>query len=298
MTGPAAGRAAVAVVGTGRMGAAMAGRIAAAGFPLTVYNRTRSRAESVAAEHRCAVADTARQAAAGADVVVVSLADDAAARATYTGEEGLVLGLRPGTVLADTSTISPGTVRELAARCAEVSAVLIDAPVSGSVSTVEAGGLTVMVGGDGPALETARPVLDAMAERVVHLGPSGAGAAMKLAVNGVVHALDIALSEALVLAERSGLDRTLAYDVFAHSAVAAPFVHYKRTAFLEPETTAVAFALGLVAKDLELADALAAEVGAPVAQLERNRTLVAAAIDAGFGEADLSAVAAYLRGLG
>jgi 3-hydroxyisobutyrate dehydrogenase/2-hydroxy-3-oxopropionate reductase len=118
---------------------------------------------------------------------------------------------------------------------------------------------------------------------------------MKLAVNAMVHAINAALSEALVLAERSGIDRELAYDVVGASAVAAPFVAYKRDAFLHPETAPVAFALDLVAKDLDLAAALADRVGAPVTQLAANRALVARAIEAGFGGSDLSALAVHLR---
>ena len=285
----------VAVIGTGRMGSAMVGRIAAGGFAVTVHNRTRAKAEAVAARHRCTLAETAREAVTGADVVLVSLPDDAAARAAYGGEDGIVAGLARGGVVTDTSTIAPATVRALAQEVGGVGGTLLDTPVSGSVSTVEAGALTVMVGGDPAALERARPVLETIASSIVHCGSQGSGAALKLAVNTIVHALDIALSEALVLAERSGLDRETAYEVFANSAVGAPFVHYKRAAFLAPGETPVAFALDLVAKDLQLATALAAEVGARTPQLERNQDIVAAAVADGLGQADLSAVAAYLR---
>lgn len=285
----------VALVGTGRMGSAMAARIAAAGFPLVVHNRTRVKAEAVAEQHGCEVADSPREAVAGADVVLVSLPDDAAARAAYGGETGIVAGLSEGAVVTDTSTIAPATVRALAADVASAGGTLVDTPVSGSVSTVESGGLTVMAGGDPSALDRARPVLETMASSIVHCGPPGSGAALKLAVNTIVHALDIALSEALVLAEKAGLDRETAYDVFAQSAVGAPFVHYKRAAFLSPGATPVAFALDLVAKDLELAAALAREVGARTPQLERNREVVADAVSTGLGGADLSAVAEYLR---
>jgi 3-hydroxyisobutyrate dehydrogenase/2-hydroxy-3-oxopropionate reductase len=285
----------VAVVGTGRMGAAMAGRLAAAGHLVTVHNRTRAKAEGLRATHRVVVAASAREAARGVDVVVVSLADDAAVQAAYGGEDGLVSGLRPGQVVADTSTVDPQTLRALAPSVEAMGASLLDTPVSGSVSTVEAGTLLVMAGGEPKALERARPALEAFAGRIVHLGPLGAGSTMKLAVNAMVHAMNAALSEALVLAERSGIDRELAYDVVGASAVAAPFVAYKRDAFLHPETALVAFALDLVAKDLDLAAALADRVGAPVTQLAANRALVARAIEAGFGGSDLSALAVHLR---
>lgn len=285
----------VAVIGTGRMGGAMVGRIRGAGFPVVVHNRTRAKAEQVAAAHGCTVADSPREAVADADVVVVSLADDASVVAAYDGEDGVLAGLREGTVVCDTSTVAPATVRGLADRIGSTGAALLDTPVSGSVSSVEAGALVVMVGGDPDALDRARPVLDSMAKRVVHLGPVGTGAAMKLAVNGVLHGLNIALSEGLVLAERAGIEREVAYDVLAGSAVGAPFLSYKRAAFLDPDGTPVAFALDLVAKDLELAAALADEVGSAAPQLARNREVVGAAVAAGLGPADLSAVAEYLR---
>jgi 3-hydroxyisobutyrate dehydrogenase-like beta-hydroxyacid dehydrogenase len=293
--GAGTGGLAVALVGTGRMGSAMGARIRGAGLPLVVANRTREKAEALAARTGARVAGTPREAASGADVVVTSLTDDDAARATYLGLDGIVAGLRPGAVVADTSTIAPSTTRALAAAVADAGGTLIDTPVSGSVATVQAGTLLVMAGGDEAALEVARPALATFASRIEHLGPVGAGATMKLAVNALVHAINVALSEALVLAERAGVDREQAYDVIAAGAAGAPYVQYKRASFLDPEGTPVALALWLVAKDLALAADLAAAVGAPVAQLAKNRAIVDAAITAGFGDADLSSVAAYLR---
>jgi 3-hydroxyisobutyrate dehydrogenase/2-hydroxy-3-oxopropionate reductase len=277
------------------MGAAMAGRIAGAGHLVTVHNRTRSKAEDVRAFHRVTVARSAREAVGDVDVVVVSLADDAAVRSTYGGDDGLVAGLQHGQVVADTSTVDPETLRALAGPVAARGASLLDTPVSGSVSTVEAGTLLVMAGGEVEALERARLVLGAFADRIVHLGPLGSGSTKKLAVNAMVHAVNAALAEALVLSERSGIDRELAYDVIGASAAGAPFVSYKRESFLHPETAPVAFALDLVAKDLELAAALADRVGAPLTQLAVNRAIVDRAIEAGFGGSDLSALAVYLR---
>jgi 3-hydroxyisobutyrate dehydrogenase-like beta-hydroxyacid dehydrogenase len=285
----------VAVVGTGRMGGAMVGRIRAAGFSVVVHNRTRAKAEAVAAEHGASVAETAREAAAGSDVVVVSLPDDEAAFAAYRGPDGLLAGLTAGAVVADTSTVAPSTVRELAREVEAAGAALLDSPVSGSVASVQSGALTVMVGGDATALDRARPVLETMAKRVVALGESGTGATMKLAVNSIVHALNVALSEGLVLAELAGIDRAVAYDVIADSVVGAPFVQYKRAAFLEPEETPVAFALELVAKDLALAGELADESGVTARQLAVNREIVAEAVGAGLGTSDMSAIAMRLR---
>lgn len=285
----------VAVVGTGRMGAAMVRQLRHADFQVTIYNRTRAKAQAVAEESGAAVAATAREAADGAHVVLVSLADDDAVRAAYGGPDGLVQGLAEGAVVADTSTVAPETPRTMDASVRAAGATLLDTPVSGSVSTVEQGALTVMAGGDAAALDLARPVLDAIATRVVHLGALGAGATMKLCLNSIVHALNVALSEALVVAERAGVGREAAYDVIASSAAGAPFVQYKRASFLDPEGTPVAFALDLVAKDLDLAAALATEVGSSIRQLRTNKSVVDDAILAGFGAADLSAVAEFLR---
>jgi 3-hydroxyisobutyrate dehydrogenase/2-hydroxy-3-oxopropionate reductase len=279
----------VAVIGTGRMGAAMVARLLGAGHAVTVYNRTPARASATGA----AVASHSREAAAAADIVLVSLADDVAVEAVYGS---LIEGLRPGAVVLETSTIHPDTVRALAPKVEQQSATLLDAPVSGSVPVVQRGQLTFMVGGPAQALDRARPVLDCLAAQVYHLGPVGSGATMKLAVNAVVHALNQAIAESLVLVEKSGVDRELAYDVLASSAVAAPYVHYKREAFLHPESTPVAFALSLVAKDLALIDSLATSVGARMDQLAANRRIVLEALSYGYAERDLSALADLLRG--
>jgi 3-hydroxyisobutyrate dehydrogenase/2-hydroxy-3-oxopropionate reductase len=196
------------------------------------------------------------------------------------------------------STIDPDTVRAVGAAVDRTGAGFLDAPVSGSVSTVEVGGLTIMLGGDAALIERARPVLDALATRVVHAGVRGAGAATKLAVNALVHGLNIALSEAVVLAEKAGVDRSAAYDVFAGGAGGAPFVHYKRAAYENPDAAPVAFSLDLVAKDYELITGLGDRLGAPMRQARVGLDIVRDAIADGFGGRDLSAVAAYLRGKG
>jgi 3-hydroxyisobutyrate dehydrogenase/2-hydroxy-3-oxopropionate reductase len=193
------------------------------------------------------------------------------------------------------STIAPHTVRGLEPAVRARGAELLDAPVSGSVALVESGGLTIMVGGDPAILARARPVLEALSARIVHVGELGAGATMKLAVNALVHGLNVALSESLVLAERAGVDRATAYEVFASGAAGAPFVQYKRASYERPSETPVAFSLDLVAKDLDLILELADEVGAPMRQAATNRKEVRAAIEAGLGERDLSAIAEFLR---
>ncbi|MGH2477047.1 MAG: NAD(P)-dependent oxidoreductase, partial [Candidatus Limnocylindrales bacterium] len=173
---------------------------------------------------------------------------------------------------------------------------LLDAPVSGSVALAESGRLTLMVGGDAADLERARPVLEALGAAVFHLGPLGTGAAMKLAVNTVVFGLNEALAEGLILAEAAGIDRARAYDVLAVSAVGAPYVAYKRDAFLDPDGTPVAFALELAAKDLRLIAGLAAAVGVELPQAETNLDVIRATADAVGGDRDFTTVADQLRG--
>jgi 3-hydroxyisobutyrate dehydrogenase-like beta-hydroxyacid dehydrogenase len=228
--------------------------------------------------------------------VLSSLADDAAVGAAYAGRDGVVAGLQPGAVVCETSTIDPGTVRRLEPLVQARGAFLLDTPVSGSVSTVETGQLTIMAGGDPEVLDRVRPVLDRLAKQVFHVGELGSGAVMKLVVNSVLHGLNLALAEGLVLAERAGVERTTAYEVFTASAVAAPFVHYKREAFEHPGRPPVAFSLDLVAKDLELIGALADRSGAAMEQAATNRRVVQAAVAAGLGDHDLSELATYLRG--
>jgi 3-hydroxyisobutyrate dehydrogenase-like beta-hydroxyacid dehydrogenase len=285
----------VAVLGAGNMAGAMVGTLRRAGLDVTVWNRTPERAEAVAATHGAATAATAADAVRGADVALSSLADDEAVLATYLDDEGAASGARPDQVLLEMSTIAPSTVARVGEAVGPSGAAFLDAPVSGSVPTVEKGELTIMVGGDAAGLERARPVLDALATNVFHVGALGAGATVKLAVNALVHAIDVGLSEALVLAEKAGVERSAAYDVFAAGAAAAPFVLYKRPAFEDPDRAPLTFTLDLMAKDLDLILSLAKAVDAPMDQAERNREIVDRALAAGFAGRDMSAVADYLR---
>ncbi len=285
----------VAVVGAGRMGAAMVGRLRAGGAEVIVFNRTPARAQEVAAATGARVAGSAAAAAAAAPVVLVSLADDRAVTQSYAGPDGIAAGVEPGTVVADTSTIDPRTVHAMAELLAERGGRLIDSPVSGSVPSVQQGTLTVLAGGDAADLAVARPVLDVLASRIFHVGPAGAGAVMKLAVNSMVHSLNQSLAEALVLAEQAGIDAGMAYDVIASSVVGAPFVQYKRAAFEQPERTPVAFTLELVAKDLRLALDLAGRLGLQLPQASTNSQTATAAVDAGLGQRDMAALVELFR---
>jgi len=167
--------------------------------------------------------------------------------------------------------------------------------VSGSVASTLAGELTIMVGGEAVDLERARPVLDHLARRIFHLGSLGSGAVMKLAVNTLVFGLNGAVAEGLVLAERNGIDRGLAYDVLAASAAGAPMVGYKRAAFVDPDGTPVAFSLALADKDLRLIRQLADASGTAMPQAATNLETIRAAERSVGENADFSTVASHLR---
>ena len=285
----------VGFVGLGSMGLPMAANVAAAGFPLVLWNRTASKSETMAAGTGARVAASPASLASEADVVITMVADGDVLLDLYTGSGGMARSLRAGTVCVDMSTVSPSQAAEVASAVAGAGCSFVDAPVSGSVALAEAGTLTVMAGGEASAVEAARPVLEAMSARIYQMGPVGSGATIKLAVNSVVYGLGQAVSEALVLAEAAGIERARAYEVFANSAIAAPFVHYRQEAFLRPGEVPVAFRMVLARKDLDLALALAAGVGAAMPQSELNRKVILEAIDAGFGDHDMSAVAEHLR---
>jgi 3-hydroxyisobutyrate dehydrogenase-like beta-hydroxyacid dehydrogenase len=288
----------VAFLGLGRMGLPMAINLAKAGHQVTAWNRTAAKAADFAAQHGARAAATPRKAASGADVVVTMLADDASLLAAHHGEDGIQAGLGEGVVVVDMSTVSPETVASLAAEVEKLGCDMVDAPVSGSVAAATAAGLTIMAGGTTEAVEKALPVLESMGKSVVHMGDSGRGSVMKLCVNAIVHSLNGAVSEALVLAERSGIPRTQAYSVFVNSAVAAPFVHYRQEAFEKPGEVPVAFRLELAAKDLRLALDAAARAGADLPQTATNLAVLAQAVEAGYADLDESGLAEYFRAAG
>lgn len=294
-SGDGAASLAVGFVGLGLMGWPMAANVAHAGFPVFAHNRTRERADAFArSTEGVTVCASPAEVSAVADVVLTMLADGPAVDEVYLGELGLFAGARPGTVFVEMSTIGPEHAAALGERVREAGLELVDAPVSGSVSTAESASLLVMAGGSDSAVARVRPILEAIGS-VVHVGPSGSGATMKLAVNTVVYGLNQSVSEALVLAERAGLDRRLTYEAFASSAVAAPFVHYRRAAFERPGEVPVAFRVELASRDLRLILDLGEKVGADLRQAETNLVVLDQAVDAGFGNEDVSAVASYLR---
>ena len=279
----------VALLGTGRMGSAMAERLAAAGHQVRVWNRTPASADALVRavdSGDLRRAETVGDAVRDADAVLTVLADGEATRAVLLADEVLD-ALGPGCLVIDLATSGVEAARTLDAALRARGARFVDAPVSGSVPAVRGGTLLVMAGGATEDVEAAIPVLRAFAKEVRRVGDVGAGQAMKLAVNLVVHDLNAALSEALQLAERSGVDRDQAYDVLERSVVAAPFVTYKRPAFLDPDTP-TAMSLELVAKDLRLVteQGEASGLGLPVTAAVRAR--VDEVVENGWGSRDMA----------
>jgi 3-hydroxyisobutyrate dehydrogenase-like beta-hydroxyacid dehydrogenase len=273
------------------MGLAMARNVLGAGFPLLVWNRTADRCAPLV-EAGAGLA-AAAGALADADVVVTMVSDGQAARAVLV-ESGLLAQLRPGSVVLEMSTIGPAAVAELAAEAHRHGVHLLDAPVSGSVSVAEAAQLFAMVGGEREPYELAVPVLDAMTKGHVLLGASGAGAAMKLAVNAMIAVTNESIAETLALAERFGIERERAYDVLACGALASPFVLYKRGAFLHPDTEPVAFTTALMRKDTALAHDLAEQLGVRMPAATAAAGVLDEALRNGLADADMAAVVSLL----
>ena len=288
----------IAFLGLGRMGAPMAANLAKAGHVLVVWNRTHSKAVEFAGQHLVTAAATPREAVKDAEFVITMLADDAALREAYEGPDGILAGLATGAVCIDMSTVSPETIMGISDRVAQSGGAFVDAPVSGSVAAATNASLTIMAGGTSEAVDMARAILSDIGDPVIHMGESGRGAIMKLCVNSIVHSLNGAVSESLVLAERSGIDRVQAYAVFLNSAIAAPFVLYRQAAFETPGEVPVAFRLELAAKDLRLALGAAARAGASMPQTELNYEVLNKAVAAGFGDLDESGVAEFFRASG
>lgn len=282
----------VAVLGSGRMGSAMARRVAGAGHGLTVWNRSGAAARALAASVPDArVVSTPDDAVRGSEVVLCVLADGAATCEVLLDTDVIRALPREG-VVCDLATSGVAAAHALGTALATAGVPFVDAPVSGSVPAVEAGTLLVMAGGDPEAIARAEPVLTAFARRVVRVGDVAAGQAMKLTVNLVVHDLNAALSEALMLAEHAGITREDAYDVLADSVVAAPYVSYKRAAFLDPATP-VAMSLDLVRKDLRLIADLAADLGVTTPVTSAAETIVDLACVAGHGSEDMAALSRF-----
>jgi 3-hydroxyisobutyrate dehydrogenase len=258
----------IGFLGLGAIGAPMAAHLAKR-QTLTVWNRTATRATEFAATHRARAARTPREAAAGAEVVITCLPTSREVAALLDGPDGLEAGLAEGTLLIDCTSGDPGTSRDIAQRLARHGVAFADAPVSGGVSGAEAGTLTVMVGGDEKTFARAQPVLAAFGKRIEHLGPVGAGHAMKAVNNALLAVNLIAVGEALAALVKSGVSARTAVEVLnassGRSFVSEALVPERVLSGLWPKT----FRLALLDKDVGIARAFVREIGVdgPVLEL-------------------------------
>jgi len=269
----------IAFLGLGRMGALMAGRLVDAGFEVTAWNRTPG--EPVPGAQ---MADSGRSAVTGADVIVTMLTDGTAVSDVLFGAHDVAAAMPDGSLLLEMSTIGPDSVTEIRSRLAAAVA-MVDAPVRGSLPQVEAGTLDIYAGGSEPDVARVRPVLQVLGS-VRHVGPLGAGAALKLAVMSVTVPMHVLLAETLAYATELGLDRRTVLDALDATPI-APLLQRARPALEADQPTQ--FALSLAAKDLALSTG--SEQGSPVLSLAAQaRSRLAAEEDAGLGDLDVTAI--------
>ncbi len=283
----------VALLGIGTMGGGMAANLLKAGFQLTVYNRTRSKADHLATQG-AQVADTPAAAAKGARVIFSMLSDDNACREAWIGAEGALAAAEPGTILVECSTASPAWVEELAALAGARGLEMLDAPVTGSRVQAENGQLTFLVGGSEDALATVRSPLEAMSKEIIHLGPVTSGAKMKLLNNFLCGVQVASLAEGMVWLEHSGLQRDKALEVLKSGAPGSPLIAAISARMVSEDYT-VNFLLRLLSKDLAYAHAAAEQSGVKLTTASNAQELFDRAADAGYGEKDMSAVVEVLR---
>jgi 3-hydroxyisobutyrate dehydrogenase len=295
MTAEPSQRGNVAFLGLGTMGAAMAANLARAGFAVTGWNRTAGRGGELA-ELGVTMADTPAAAVGDAPVVVICVSDTPDVEAVLFGPDGVVDGARPGTLVVDCSTIAPSGSWGFAARLAERGLRLVDAPVSGGSEGARNATLTIFVGGDAADVEHARPVLSAMGRTITHVGPIGAGQAVK-AVNQVILAgAYLGVAEGIVLAIKAGLDVEQVVGALGGGA-AQSWVLANRSGRMLDNDYPLGFKVALHRKDLGIALDLAAQLGAvlPVSALAAQ--LETGLIAAGHGDDDMSALARTIRSL-
>jgi len=275
-------------VGLGVMGGRMAARLLAKGHRVTGFNRTRSKAEALAGDG-LRVADTPRDVAAAADVTFVMVANSAALRAVADGPFGLVAGLGHDKILVDMSTVSPVVSRELAARAREAGAQMVDAPVSGSVLTLEQGKLSIMVGGDRPTFDRVRPILEDIGPKVTYVGANGLAVSMKIATNISVAVQMLAFAEGVLLAEKSGIARETAVDVMTNSAIGSPMLQYRGPFVLQMPEQAW-FDTAMMQKDLQLALDMGRDLRVPLPTTSTANEWLTATRAMGLSAADFAAV--------
>jgi 3-hydroxyisobutyrate dehydrogenase len=282
----------IGFAGLGKMGAVMAPRFLEAGFALTVWNRSPARTEPLAGAG-AAVAASPKALAEAADVLVTMLADDAAASAVYEGTAGLLQGVREGQLLIEMSTLRPHTVRRLAARARAAGAGFVDAPVSGTVAPAKAGKLLALAGGSDADIARARPVLEVLTRRVVHAGPTGSGALLKLVVNLPLAVYWASLAEALAMGRAGGLDPALMLETILDSSAALAVLRLKAPSIFGG-TDHVAFDVANMQKDMLSMLETGSGAGVPMPVAAAALSGYSAMQASGLGGADAVAIVRFL----
>jgi 3-hydroxyisobutyrate dehydrogenase-like beta-hydroxyacid dehydrogenase len=273
----------------------MSKRLLDAGHRVAGYNRTRSKAEWLV-DAGMQWAETPRQAAEHADIVISMIADTESLRAIATGPDGILAGLSQDKIYIDMSTVSPAASRELAQRAAAKGARMLDAPVSGSVITLDEGKLSIMVGGERDAFERALPVLQAIGPKVTHVGGNGLAASMKIATNLSLAVQMLAFSEGVLLAEKSGIARETAVEVLLNSVIASPMVKYRGPFVLHMPNEAW-FDVDMMQKDLLLALEMGRQLDVPLPTTSVANQWLTAARAIGLQKHDFAVLFTVLAGM-
>jgi 3-hydroxyisobutyrate dehydrogenase len=283
----------VALLGLGLMGRGMAGRLLSASFPLTVYNRNSAKAEGFV-NAGAVIAKSPREAAADADVIISIVADDVASREVWLGENGALTGVRPGTHLVESSTLTVRWILELVEAAARRNCQLLDAPVTGSKPQAAAGELLFLVGGSTETLAAVRPVLAVLGRDAVHFGPSGSGARLKLINNFLCGVQAASFAEAVSMISAGGLNAEKSLAVLTGGAPGSPLIKTisARAAAGDPDPN---FVLRLMAKDLGYALDEAKRIGVTSDTAAAALAVFKHAIAKGHGDEDVSAVVKSLR---
>ncbi|HZA13698.1 MAG TPA: NAD(P)-dependent oxidoreductase [Myxococcaceae bacterium] len=286
----------VGFLGLGLMGARMAKNLAAKGFEVVVWNRTRARADALAKEARVQVASTPAEVATRVDAFCTCVADPPALREVAFGASGLFSASRAGQLFVDFSTVSPDLTAELDQTCATRGLDFVEAPVTGSKLGAEKGTLLIMAGAQEAALEKARPIFDAVGEKVIHCGKVGAGSHVKLAGNAIVALMLQGLSEGMLLAQKSGVDPRKLLEVVQASGYRSPYFDFKGQALLRRDFE-THFAIDLMFKDLSLMLESAASHRVPTPCAAAVREVYQLARASGRGEKDIAATIGALEDL-
>ena len=280
----------VAFLGLGIMGSRMAANLCRAGFEVHAWNRTRARAEELAADHGAVVADTPAQAAAAAGIAITMVVDSPEVEAVLFGSDGAAEGLRDGGLAIDMSTIAPSASRAIADRLREQGTSFLDAPVTGSKPKAEDGTLTIMVGGDAAEFERAKPLFEAMGKLVLHVGPQGHGSMVKLINNTVAAVNTAAVAEGIAAGRRADLDLDKLIEVIGAGSGASAMLDLKAQPIIQRDYEPL-FKLGHMLKDVRHCLAEAENLGVPMRVAAATETLYAEADDAGHYDDDFAAVA-------